>query len=221
VYGNRARYLYVAGSPLEIEFDMERSSFKELAIEIDQSFLLRICETVDPMAAEIPDIWDHNDPLCWELAKVICDECVAGAANGSIYGETAMTLLALQIVRKLAARDRSPNFYMRGGLSPSILRRSCEYMIEHLDKDISLREMGELVGLSPGHFAYAFKRSTGVPPHAWLRRKRIEKAKELLRDRHLDVTMVARLVGYGSLSSFGVAFRKETGRTPMTWKRSL
>jgi AraC family transcriptional regulator len=200
---------------------MEKSSFKELAIKLDKSFLLRSCEGVDPASVEIPDIWDYEDPLCWALAKVIHDECIAGAPNGALYGEMAMTLLALHIVRNLSARHCFSNFYARGGLSPSALRLSCDYMIQRLDRDVSLQEVSGLVGLSPGHFAYAFKRSTGTSPHVWLRRRRIEKAKVLLRHRGLDLATIAELVGYSTQSAFGVAFKRETGRTPADWKRSL
>ena len=148
-YENRPRYLYVVSSPLEVEFEMEKSSFKELAIEFDQSFLLRSCEAVEPAATEIPDTWDYDDPLCWELANALHSECMAGAPNGSIYGETVMTLLALQTMKELALRDRSPNFYARGGLPPTVLRRSCEYMIHHLSADVSPRRNGR------GHWSVA------------------------------------------------------------------
>jgi AraC family transcriptional regulator len=52
-----------------------------------------------------------------------------------------------------------------------------------------------------------------------LRRQRIEQAKTLLRDPNLDLTQIAIILGYANQSSFGVAFKRETGLTPMQWRR--
>lgn len=94
------------------------------------------------------------------------------------------------------------------------------YVDERLGEDISLNELAALVALSPYHFARAFRHLTGEPPQAWLRRRRIERAKTLLRDSQLDLVEVALAVGYGSQSAFGVVFRRLTGRTPKQWRAS-
>jgi AraC family transcriptional regulator len=51
-----------------------------------------------------------------------------------------------------------------------------------------------------------------------LRRQRIERAKTLLHDPNLDLTEIAMILGYANQSSFGVAFKRETGLTPMQWR---
>jgi AraC family transcriptional regulator len=219
-YDNRPRYLYVVSSPAELQFEMEKSTFNELAIEFDQSFLWRTCEAPDSKPIEIPETWACEEPLYWEIAEVIYEECMQGARNGSLYAETALTLLALHLARN-AGNSRVPNLVGRGGLSPTGLRRSCEYMVGRLDEDVPLAAVAFVTGFSPGHFAYAFKRSTGISPHAWLRHQRIEKAKDLLRDHSLEITTIASAVGYATQSAFGVAFKKETGRTPLEWRRCL
>jgi AraC family transcriptional regulator len=210
----------VVQSPAALQFEMEKSTFNELAIEFDQSFLWRTCEAPDLRAIEFPEMWACEEPLYWELAKVIYEECMQGAANGSLYGETALTLLALHLARN-AENLREPSFAARGGLTPTVLRRSCEYMVGRLREDISLADIAFITGLSPGHFAYAFKRSVGMSPHAWLRRQRIERANDLLSHRNLEITTIASAVGYATQSALGVAFKKETGRSPAVWRRSL
>ena len=76
-----------------------------------------------------------------------------------------------------------------------------------------------LVDLSPYHFARAFKRSFGVPPHRYHVGRRIERAKALLRDR--SVTEVALAVGFAETSSFSAAFRRTTRATPQDYRRTL
>jgi AraC family transcriptional regulator len=51
-----------------------------------------------------------------------------------------------------------------------------------------------------------------------LRRQRIERAKTLFHDPDLDLAQIAMILGYANQSSFGVAFKRETGLTPMQWR---
>src|SRR5258708_9571509 len=124
----------------------------------------------------------------------------------------------MQLVRNLSSVTPPLKEIRRGGLAPSRLRRGCDYMISRLGEDISLQEVAASVELSTGHFATAFKQSLGVAPHAWLRRQRIERAKTLFRTPNLHLTQIAIILGYANQSSFGVAFKRETGLTPMQWR---
>jgi AraC family transcriptional regulator len=78
-----------------------------------------------------------------------------------------------------------------------------------------------LARLSPFHFARAFKQSFELPPHRYLTLRRIERAKELLRQPDLSVTRIGLNVGFSDTSSFSVAFRRETGVTPTDFRRVL
>lgn len=92
----------------------------------------------------------------------------------------------------------------------------------HVDRrigdEIRLTELADIAGLSLFHFARAFRHLTGEPPQAWLRRRRMEKAKALLRDTDLGLVEIALAVGYGSQSAFGVVFQRMTGKTPRQWR---
>lgn len=220
-YDNRPRYLYVLSSPIEVEFEIRRSSFKELTVQFDPSFLLKCSEAAMPATLEMTDVWNYCDPLCWELANVLFEECFGGAPNGLLYSESMLTLLAVHVVRKLGVYQRTPRFSGRGGLAPTVLRRCCDYMLERLAENVSLADLAALAGLSPGHLAAAFKQSMEMPPYAWLRKQRIMKAMTLLRDPRLNIAAIADAVGYDNLSAFGVAFKKVTGKAPAAWRRQL
>ena len=63
-YDNRPRYLYVISSPLEVEFELERSSFRELAVQFEPSFLLKCCETeIGRAHPRVPNTGDHHSPM--------------------------------------------------------------------------------------------------------------------------------------------------------------
>jgi AraC-like DNA-binding protein len=67
---------------------------------------------------------------------------------------------------------------------------------------------------STAHFSRSFKDAFGETPHQFLLRRRIERAKELLRETDLTVTEVSLEVGFQSLSSFSNAFRDLVGERP-------
>jgi AraC-like DNA-binding protein len=71
---------------------------------------------------------------------------------------------------------------------------------------------------SAAHFNRSFKRAFGETPHQYLLRRRIERAKELLRGTELTVTEVCLEVGFSSLGSFSTAFRELVGEPPSVYR---
>jgi AraC-like DNA-binding protein len=72
---------------------------------------------------------------------------------------------------------------------------------------------------STAHFARSFKQAFGETPHKYLSRRRIERAKELLRGTDLSATDVSLEVGFQSLGSFSAAFRELVGESPGRYGR--
>ena len=72
--------------------------------------------------------------------------------------------------------------------------------------------------MSPYHFARLFQRSTGLPPHQFVVRTRIERAAALLGDPELSVAAVSRAVGFRTPSHFSNVFRRVTGETPSAYR---
>jgi AraC family transcriptional regulator len=106
-------------------------------------------------------------------------------------------------------RDPAP-----GALAAWQLNRVCDFMQAHLAADIGLSTLADLVGLSPKHFARAFKQSAGVPPHQWLIARRIERAQALLVSTRLSLSDVALSCGFADQSHFTATFRRVTGTSP-------
>jgi len=107
----------------------------------------------------------------------------------------------------------------RGGLAPWQLRRAKEILVSHLDKAVPLADLASTCKLSPGHFARAFKQTTGKPPHRWLMEKRIEKAQELLVSTRLPLVDIAITCGFADQSHFTRVFTRSTQSSPGAWRR--
>jgi transcriptional regulator GlxA family with amidase domain len=74
--------------------------------------------------------------------------------------------------------------------------------------------LARVSGISPAHFARAYKDAFGVPPHRYLLTRRIERAAALLRETDLPITEIAFATGWNSLGTFGRTFRDITGENP-------
>jgi AraC family transcriptional regulator len=107
-----------------------------------------------------------------------------------------------------------------GGLAPYQLRRVTDYIGDRLTDELSLQELSGLVGLSAHHFCRVFKQSTGLPPHRWQIRQRVEKAKALMLDTDLSLAEIANAAGFADQSHFTTVFRKATGVPPHAWRRN-
>jgi AraC family transcriptional regulator len=93
-----------------------------------------------------------------------------------------------------------------------------EHIQEHLDQDLTLTRLGAVVYMSPYHFARLFQRSTGVSPHQFVVRTRIDRAVTLLAARELSIARISRAVGFRTASHFSTVFRRVTGVTPRAYR---
>jgi len=158
------------------------------------------------------DLWETTAKL-----KAQAEQQVIGQRT---YGEALCAVLVHELVR-LNSGTAGGNHLLRGGLAGWQKNQVRDYVEEHLDDNISLAKLAGLARLSPFHFARAFKQSFELPPHRYLTLRRIERAKELLRQPDLSVTRIGLNVGFSDTSSFSVAFRRETGVTPTDFRRVL
>ena len=101
------------------------------------------------------------------------------------------------------------------------LAETRRYMEAHLDEPLTIPALSRRACLSATTFKAGFRRLYGLPVHAWLRQRRMERAAELLRSSSLSVLGVAQSVGYSSASQFTAAFRREYGVTPAQYRKNV
>jgi AraC-like DNA-binding protein len=98
------------------------------------------------------------------------------------------------------------------------LRRARDLIDRDYAEPLDLGAMAAEAGYSRFHFARAFATAYGETPHAYLTRRRIERAKTLLRTANLSVTEICFLVGFASLGSFSTRFRELVGQSPSGYR---
>ena len=115
---------------------------------------------------------------------------------------------------------KHPVRHNRARLSPWQLRLARNTFDANLDGSVSLDDLAKECGLSVSQFSRAFKRSTGVAPHQWLMHRRIDVAKDLIRDGISALAEVALSCGFSDQSHLTRAFARATGLTPGRWRAS-
>jgi AraC-like DNA-binding protein len=98
------------------------------------------------------------------------------------------------------------------------LRRARDLIDRGYAEPLDLDAMAGEAGYSRSHFARAFTAAYGESPRTYLTRRRIERAKTLLRTANLSVTEICFSVGFSSLGSFSARFRQLVGRSPSEYR---
>ncbi len=107
------------------------------------------------------------------------------------------------------------------GLSPAAQRRVFEYVDAHLETAVGLSNLADVACMSPYHFARCFKTSTGMTPHHYVVKQRVDRAKHLLRESELSVAQIAFACGFSSQSHLTTVFKRITGETPARYRKGL
>ncbi|MCG2626561.1 AraC family transcriptional regulator [Bradyrhizobium sp. WYCCWR 13023] len=171
-----------------------------------------------PAPGDLLERTAYLDSLTFELLMSAADVLQGNAALDALFRQQLTDLIA---TRLLAEHSGTPTAQepIAGGLSPHALRRAIERLRSDSDADVSLAALASDAGLSRFHFCRAFRESTGLSPHAWLRQNQLERAMNMLRDSDVAIASVAEQLGYASQTAFAAAFKKLTGETPSEWRR--
>ncbi len=109
---------------------------------------------------------------------------------------------------------------IRGGLAPAIQRRICDYIEHHLDHPLTLSELAAVADLSEYHFARMFRQSMKEPPHQFVTRRRLARARQLLQDTDTPLVQIAQHCGFSGQSHFSRLFRSTFGLPPGRFRRN-
>ena len=104
-------------------------------------------------------------------------------------------------------------------LAPWQVRRAVQLLINSISTDCSVAALAGACGLSPSHFAHAFRTTMGVPPHKWLLLQRIGRAREMMEQTDKTLAEIALTCGFADQSHFTRTFRSMVGRSPAVWRR--
>jgi AraC-like DNA-binding protein len=206
-----------AGDRLITQVRRGNSGMDRLALSILPQALVKLRDAQDISSTELRSAVMIERPAPREIMRLLADELSVPGVYSQLYAETLTLALLIDLLRHQdAPRYIAP---VKGGLAAWQLRRVEEVIHGCLADDLSLAELAAVTDLSKSHFARAFRRSTGLPPHQYQLNARVDRAKHLLRRSDLTLTQIGLACGFKDQSQFIRAFRRLVGVSPGTWRR--
>jgi AraC family transcriptional regulator len=169
---------------------------------------------------ELVAIHGGVDDRLWELGRRMAAELESPRYASRLYFDTLNTQLAICLVRDHSSLV-SHGEAARQEIEDLRIRKAIDFIHANLSWNITLEELAEETGLSPGYLVAAFKQAMGRPPHRYLLEQRVERAKVLLADPNQVITQIALDVGFSSQSHLTTVFRRLTGLTPNAYRNQV
>ena len=170
---------------------------------------------------EIPFIYitSHYD-------KVTIAEAKATRPNGYLIKpfskEDVYVAIEMAIINFAHRKMDTPTFkaISAANNTPRKIKKTIQYLQDHLDQKIRLLDLAALTGWNVYHFARMFKKYTDSSPYQYLQNLRMQKAQLLLETTDMTILQIALKVGFESQSHFTQSFRKFCNQTPDQFRKN-
>lgn len=111
--------------------------------------------------------------------------------------------------------------YYRETSANKLVNAVNEYIHSHLNQELSLNKLADIMHYNPAYFSRIYKEITGENVKKYISKARIQKSKELLHDSNFKIAEISEMVGFDHPGSFGRFFKEFVGMTPQKYRDSL
>src|SRR6266850_6147116 len=198
-----------------------RGPYDVLHLHVPNSLIAELAR--DVTGHPVPELCSKSVPskdiTVDSLGRALLEADRVGGSFGQLYADS----ISIAIVARLLASANCEATTERpkvGELARWRLKRAIDYVEAQLDKPVSLADVASSAGLTRMHFAAQFRAATGLRPHEYLLRRRIERAQEMLVGTNMSLVDVALSVGFQTQSHFTSVFKRYAGQPPRAWRES-
>lgn len=184
-------------------------------------------ETFDhPFFRELPELIvlrrvlaNGNADRFRSVVDLITTETNGVAPGGSAIADRLGEVLMISMLRTWLTQQQSEKGIVATLADPR-LSRALQHIHKSPDKEVDLKTLAQIAGMSRTSFAVRFREVMGMPPASYLTEWRMLKARKLLLQTELSTTDIVNRVGYGSDAAFLRAFKRRFGETPGKLRRA-
>ena len=197
-----------------------RNTIDSTHYQLSPALIAKVSEEafdLDPARVRFPvRYYDQSSPELIDTLKTLRSELLTGGPGGRLCAESLANVLVVRLIRQVASGPSTKEVaHKAGGRLPRPAMRAVEeYIDAHLDQNFALADLAAVAHLSEFHFAKLFKQTTGLPPHQFVIRQRVERAKRLITARQLSLAQVAVEAGFSDQSHLTRHFKRLVGVTP-------
>lgn len=160
---------------------------------------------------------EATSAICHTLRRI--NEDRARAVGGHVYMQGIVETMVAELACSRAAHKQARQAADTRA-SMTIAEEATSLVERSLDKGkhVGINEVAERLYTSRSKLCATFKAQTGESLGAYIRRRRMERAQDLLADSALTIAQVAERLGYPQQAAFAQAFKQYTGTTPTAWR---
>jgi AraC family transcriptional regulator len=162
------------------------------------------------------------DPIVKNLLDLFKQEFALNGLTDLLYTEALATALSLHLIRSYAEKHPLKVIY-EVYTDRSQLSEIIDYIEQNLEREITVQSLACRAQLSISVFAHSFKKVIGTSPYQFIIQKRLEKARKLLLDRDLNLSIatICKMCGFSNSSVFITRFRQKYGISPAKYRDSI
>jgi AraC family transcriptional regulator len=196
-----------------------RGPYDVLHLHVPHSLIAEFDRGVSGFNAPVLAATLTRDPLAEPLGRALLEADEIGGSFGQLYADG----VGHAILARLLSLSHQTGPVQRpkvSALAKWRLKRAIDYIEARFAEQVTLADIAAAAGLTRMHFAAQFRAATGLRPHEYLLRRRIEHAQEMLAATLTPVVDVALSVGFQTQSQFTTVFKRFTGQPPNAWRHS-
>jgi AraC family transcriptional regulator len=162
---------------------------------------------------ELPEKFRFEDGLLEQLVRTLAHQFESDLPPDLLYTESLTQTLLLHLIRRHSNRP-IPSRRGRHFIIEPRVERSIEFIQANLSQPLSLAQIASEADLNTSQFCNVFKNVTGLTPHQYVLRQRVERALTLLKETTLPVSEIALRAGFADQSHLTRMLRQHRGVTP-------
>lgn len=206
------------GTSITVMADEKNKTCKYISISVKKDFMNRLA--LESLGVEELKIDRFENKYSRHLLDAINNyehEILLYGNSPSAMLRSLEVQLAILLMRNSLSESISIN--KKYELYDDYIKEAIVYMYKYYCSNINIEDICKEIYLSSSYFKRVFKNKTGKTPYQFLTEIRVEKAKEMLKDKGYTMREVARLCGFSNPGSLSAVFKKNTGISPFEYKK--
>jgi AraC family transcriptional regulator len=183
------------------------------------SMISRMALRFDKFSDSLVDRVGCRDPLLEMLYTAMLKEIRKGEGVESLYMDSLLETFVIKLLLEHSASRSQRTSKPREVLAAYQLKRVMEFVETRLSTNIALADLADVAGGSVFHFSRAFRNTAGDTPYRYVLRRRIERAKHMLKATQAPISEVAGACGFTSPANFAKTFARFVGSTPKHYRQ--
>ena len=168
----------------------------------------------DPTKIAFAPRFDFRDPQIVQLCTALLHEMVSAGRGGRVYAQTLGDAFLTYAIRTYATTTARRDLPHGTKLTEAQVAHVRAYILDNLALDFGIHDLAAYIRMGATHFVRCFRRTTGLAPHQYVIRCRVEQARLLLCTTQIAISQVALLAGFYDQSHLTHHVERAFGLSP-------